>query len=99
MFSSTYTNGFFDASNRDILLSCKIQGRRRAVGAKLSYYVFDVGEEQDAAVQLHGPEALLIIQALRSSKRCTTEKVKAAAGVDPPSSILTTAARDRILPS
>jgi hypothetical protein len=42
----------------------RYKGRRRPVGAKLAYYVFDVREAQDVAVQLRGPEAVLIIQAL-----------------------------------
>jgi hypothetical protein len=63
--SIALTNGLFNASNHDILLIAQdTRGGRRAVGAKLSYYVFDVREAQDAAFQLHGPEAVLIIQAL-----------------------------------
>jgi hypothetical protein len=59
------TNRLFSASNSDILLILQAtRGDGRAVGAKLSYYVFEVREEQDAAVQLHRPEAVFIIQAL-----------------------------------
>jgi hypothetical protein len=64
MCSVALTNELFDASNSAILSVSKIQGRRRAIGSKLSYYVFDLMEAQDAAVQLHGLAAVLIIQAL-----------------------------------
>jgi hypothetical protein len=42
-----------------------------------------------------GPEPCLSFRLFRSSKRCTNEKVKAAAGADPPTSVLTITARDR----
>ena len=64
MFSSTYKWTLRRVKLRHSLDLVSYKGRRRAVGAKLSYYVFGVTEAGDAAVQLHGPEAVLIIQAL-----------------------------------
>jgi hypothetical protein len=62
--SSTYKWTLRRVKSRHSLNLVSYKGRRRAVGAKLSYYVFDVREAQDAAVPLHGPEAVLIIKAL-----------------------------------
>jgi hypothetical protein len=84
MCSVALTNGLFDPSNSAILPVSKIQGRRRAIGSKLSYYIFDLMEAQDAAVQL---QPCLSFRLFRSSNRCTNEKVKAAAGADPLSSV------------
>ena len=64
MFSSTYKWTLRRVKSRHSLNLVRSKGRRRPVVAKLAYYVFDMREEQDAAVQLHEPEAVLIIQAL-----------------------------------
>jgi hypothetical protein len=99
--SVALTNGVFNASNHDILLIAQdTRGGRRAVGAKLSYYVFDVREAQDAAVQFTWAQS----RAYHSGSSdhlsdCTNEKVKATAGADPPGCALTNTARDSTLPS
>jgi hypothetical protein len=98
-FSSTYKWTLECVKSRHCLNLVRDKERRRALGAKLSYYGFDVREAQDAAVQYMGPKPCLSFRLFRSSKRCTDEKVEAAAGACPPNSVLTTTARDRILPS
>jgi hypothetical protein len=64
MLSNTYKRTLRRVKSRHSLNLVRYKGRPRAVDAKLSYYVFEVREAQDAAVQLHGREAVLIIQAL-----------------------------------
>ena len=69
-----------DSSTRQIATffqSCKYKGRRRAVGAKLAYYVFDVREAKNEPSSYMGPKPCLSFRLFRSSKRCTNEKVKA----------------------
>ena len=64
MFSSTCKWTLRRVKSRHFLNLACYKGRRQAVVAKLSYYVFDVREAQDAEFKLHGPKAVLIIQAL-----------------------------------
>jgi hypothetical protein len=77
MFTSTYERTLRPIKSRHSIKFGRNKGRRRATGAKLSYYVFVVREAKDAAVQLHEPKPCLSFGLFRSSKRCTNEKVKA----------------------